>query len=138
MGVHQRQKTMPPKTPWLLGRRTGENDTTYRYTFWATDPDGDDLYYYLNWGDDYWFGGAVGWIGPYKSGEKVTLEKTWTEKGNYTVRVKASDRYGAKSDWATLKVTMPISYDFPVHWFLERLLEQFPYAFPILRYLLNG
>lgn len=127
-----------PKKPWLLGRRTGENDTAYQYTFWTTDPDGDDVQYYLNWGDDYWFGGAAGWIGPFSSGEKVTLEKTWTEKGNYTVRVKASDPYGAKSDWATLKVTMPRTYDFSVHWFLERLLEQFPYAFPILRYLLNG
>ena len=126
-----------PKTPWLLGRRTGENDTTYRYTFWANDPDGDDLYYYLNWGDTYWDGGAVGWIGPYKSGEKVTLEKNWTEKGNYTVRVKASDRYDAKSNWATLKVTMPVSYNLPVFWFLEQLLERFPHAFPILRYLLR-
>jgi len=127
----------PPRTPWLLGRRNGENDTAYRYTFWATDPDGDDLYYYLNWGDTYWDGGAVGWIGPYKSGEKVTLEKNWTEKGNYTVRVKASDRYDAKSTWATLKVTMPVSYNLAVHWFLEQLLARYPHAFPILRFLLR-
>lgn len=126
-----------PKTPWLLGRRTGENETTYRYTFWATDSDGDDVYYYLNWGDTYWDGGAVGWIGPYQSGEKVTLEKNWSEKGNYTVRVKAADRYDAKSDWATLKVTMPVSYNLPVFWFLEQLLQRFPHAFPILRYLLG-
>lgn len=127
----------PPKMPWLLGRRNGENGTVYRYTFWATDPDGDDLYYYLNWGDTYWDGGAVGWIGPYKSGEKVTLEKNWTEKGNYTIRVKASDRYDAKSSWATLKVTMPVTSDLPVRWFLEQLLERFPHAFPILRFLLQ-
>jgi hypothetical protein len=37
--------------------------------------DGDDLYYYLNWGDTYGDGGAVGLIGPYKSVEKVTLEE---------------------------------------------------------------
>jgi C1A family cysteine protease len=132
------QQNHAPKKPWLLGRWTGMNDTTYRYTFWATDPDGDDLYYYLNWGDTYWDGGAVGWIGPYKSGEKVTLEKNWTEKGNYTVRVKASDRYDTKSNWATLKVTMPFSYDLPVFWFLEQLLQRFPHAFLILRYLLSG
>jgi C1A family cysteine protease len=126
-----------PKTPWILGRRTGENGTVYRYMFWANDPDGDDVYYYLNWGDTYWDGGAVGWIGPYKSGEKVILEKNWTEKGNYTVRVKAADRYNAKSEWATLKVTMPIAYDQPVFWFFEQLLQRFPHAFPILRYLLN-
>ena len=131
------QQNHAPKTPWLLGRRNGENGTPYRYTFWTTDPDGDDVYYYLNWGDTYWDGGAVGWIGPYKSGEKVTLEKNWTEKGNYTVRVKAADLYGMKSDWATLKVTMPLSYEYPVFWFLEQLLQRFPHAFPILRYLLS-
>jgi hypothetical protein len=126
-----------PNTPWLLGRRTGENGSVYHYIFWANDPDGDDVFYYLNWGDTYWDGGAVGWIGPYQSGEKVILEKNWTEKGNYTVRVKAADRYNAKSEWATLKVTMPIMYNQPVYWFLEQLLQRFPYAFPILRYLLN-
>ena len=126
-----------PRTPWLFGRRTGENDTSYRYVFWATDPDGDDLYYYLNWGDTYWDGGAAGWIGPYTSGEKVVLDKNWTEKGNYTIRVKASDRYDAKSEWATLTVTMPFSYDLPVIWFLEQLLARFPHAFPLLRLLLR-
>lgn len=124
-----------PKKPWLLGRRTGENGTAYQYTFWSTDPDGDDVQYYLNWGDDYWFGGAAGWIGPYHSGEKVTLEKTWVEKGNYTVRVKAADQYGAKSDWATLKIAMPFSYEGPQFPFLEWLFERFPHAFPLLRFL---
>jgi len=127
----------PPKTPTLRGRKIGTNGTAYRYTFSATDPDGDDVYYYLNWGDTYWDGGAVGWIGPYKSGQKITLEKTWAEKGNYTVRVKASDQYNAKSDWGTLKVTMPVSYNIPLLRFWEQLFERFPHAFPILRQLLG-
>jgi C1A family cysteine protease len=127
----------PPKTPTLTGRQSGTNGTAYSYTFSATDPDGNDVYYYLNWGDDYWFGGAVGWIGPYKSGQNITLEKTWAEKGNYTVRVKAKDRYDAKSDWGTLKVTMPVSYNIPLLSFWEHLFERFPHAFPILRQLLE-
>ncbi|MBE3136739.1 MAG: PKD domain-containing protein [Thermoplasmata archaeon] len=127
----------PPKTPTLRGRKIGTNGTAYRYTFSATDPDGGDVYYYLNWGDTYWDGGAVGWIGPYKSGQKITLEKTWSEKGNYTVRVKASDQYNAKSDWGTLKVTMPVSYNIPLLRFWEQLFERFPHAFPILRQLLG-
>jgi C1A family cysteine protease len=124
--INAENQNRPPQTPKLTGRKIGENGTSYRYTFSATDPDGDDVYYYLNWGDDYWFGGAVGWMGPFKSGEKITLEKTWKEKGNYTVRVKAKDHYGAKSEWATLQVTMPVSYTIPMQWFWERLLERFP------------
>ena len=56
----------PTDTNRLLGRKSGKNGTAYQYTFSATDPDGDDVYYYLNWGDTYWDGGAVGWIGPYQ------------------------------------------------------------------------
>jgi C1A family cysteine protease len=127
----------PPETPTLTGRQSGKNGTAYSYTFSATDPDSDDLYYYLNWGDTYWAGGAVGWIGPYKSGQKITLEKTWAEKGNYTVRVKAKDRYDAKSDWGTLQVTMPVSYNIPHLSFWEHLFERFPHALPVLKQLLR-
>lgn len=127
----------PPEKPTLTGRQSGTNGTAYSYTFSSIDPDGDDVYYYLNWGDDYWFGGAVGWIGPYKSGQGITLEKIWEQKGNYTVRVKAKDRYDAKSDWETLSVKMPCLYNILLIQFWERLFERFPQAFPILRYLLG-
>jgi C1A family cysteine protease len=127
----------PPKTPKLTGRRYGTNDTAYQYSFSATDPDGDDVYYYLNWGDTYWDGGAVGWIGPYKSGEKVTLEKTWAEKANYTVRVKAKDRYDAKSEWATLPVKIPVSSQLPLQGIWARLCERFPFLFAVLQQILG-
>jgi hypothetical protein len=127
----------PPETPTLTGRQRGTNGTAYSYTFSTADPDGDDVEYYLNWGDDYWFGGATGWMGPFESGEEVTLEKTWNEKGNYTVRVKAQDKYGAKSEWATLSVTMPVSYNIPMQSFWDILFEWFPDAFPLLRHILG-
>ena len=127
----------PPETPSLIGRKRGTNGTAYSYTFSTTDPDSDDVEYYLNWGDDYWFGGAAGWLGPFESGEEVTLEKTFAEKGNYTVRVKAQDKYGAKSDWATLSVTMPVSYDPPMQSVWDMLFAWFPNAFPLLRHLLG-
>jgi hypothetical protein len=127
----------PPQTPTLTGQQNGKKGTTYSYTFSTTDPDNDDVYYYLNWGDTYWAGGAVGWIGPYKSDQQVTLEKTLANKGNYIVRVKAKDRYGAKSDWGTLTVTMPYSFNKPIPQFFGWLFQQFPNAFPILRHQLG-
>jgi len=127
----------PPETPTLKGRQHGTNGTAYDYTFSTTDPDGDDVEYYLNWGDDYWFGGAAGWIGPFESDEQVTLEKTWTEKGNYTIRVKAQDKYGAKSEWATLTVAMPVSYNIPMQLFWDILFERFSHVFPLLRHILG-
>jgi hypothetical protein len=128
-------ENQPPQDPTLRGKRFVKANTTYKYTFSATDPDGDNVYYYLNWGDTYWDGGSVGWIGPYPSGQKITLEKTWKETGNYTVRIKAKDQYNTKSDWSTLKVSSPVSYAVPMQWFWERILERFPHAFPIVRIL---
>jgi hypothetical protein len=137
MWVYIDKENHPPNTPKLTGRKNGANETAYKYTISTTDPDGDTVQYYLNWGDDYWFGGAAGWLGPFKSGEKVTLEKTWPLKGNYTIRVKAMDQYGAKSDWAVLSVSMPISNALPGHGFWAWFFEQFPHAFPLIRYLLG-
>ena len=34
---------------------------------------------------------------------------TWIEEGTYIVKVKATDIYGAASDWATLEVVMPVN-----------------------------
>lgn len=100
------QTNNPPDIPVLRGRKIGKSETEYEYTFYADDPDGDDIYYYLNWGDTYWTGSWHPWIGPYKSGEKVTLTNTWDTNGSYIVRVKAKDIYNAKSDWGTIPVTI--------------------------------
>ena len=128
----------PPNQPILKGPRRGKNGTAYDYTFSATDPDGDNVYYYLVWGDTYWEGWWEGWIGPYASGEKVTLENTWDEQGKYIVRVKAKDLYGAKSNWAILEVSMPKNKAFNFNLdLLNWLFEHFPNAFPILRYILR-
>jgi len=99
----------------------------------AVDPESDDIWYYVDWGDD----SSSGWLGPYSSGEAITLSHTWEEQDTYTLRCMAKDTLGGVSEWGTLEVTMPVnqySYSFPL---LQRLLERFPNAFPILRQLLG-
>jgi len=123
----------PPKTPSIQGETNGKVGKPYEYTFVTTDPDGDDVYYCINWSD----GTGEVCIGPYASGEEVKTTHTWSEKGTYIIRVKAEDVYGAESDWGTLSVKMPCSYNIPFLQFWERLFERFPHIFPILRYLLG-
>ena len=65
------------------------------------------------------------------------MNYTFTKKGTYNISAQAMDIHGDKSGGATLSVTMPCSYDKPVMNFLERILERFPHAFPILQYLLK-
>lgn len=125
----------PPPTPTLTGETRGRNGTAYTYSFSSSDPDGDDIYYYVVWGDTYWEGRWDSWIGPYPSDEKVTLENIWEENGNYTVRVKAKDKYESKSDWATLSVSMAKNKATNLE--LLQFLGKFPLYFPLFIILLN-
>lgn len=93
----------PPYPPAITGPTSGKPRVKYTYTIVTIDPDGDDVYYFIDWGD---FTNS-GWIGPYSPGEEVTVTHRWLIQGTYTVRAKAKDVYGAESDWSTLSVTMP-------------------------------
>ena len=46
------------------GKAEGKPGTPYSYTLTTIDPDGDMVYYYIDWGDNTW----TDWVGPYDSG----------------------------------------------------------------------
>jgi PKD repeat protein len=123
----------PPNNPTITGPTNGKAGKAYPYSFSAIDPDGDNVYYFIDWGDN----NNSGWIGPYSSGDVATQSHTWTTKGTYTIKAKVKDIFGNESDWSTLQVSMPLSYEQPHLRFFERLFERFPNAFPILRQLMG-
>jgi len=130
------EKSDPPAKPATpSGPASGKVGTEYTYTTSTTDPNGDKIYYMFNWGD----GTTSGWVGPSNSGATASAKKTWTTKGSYQVKVVAKDVHGVLSVWSDpLPVSMPrikISNQM-IYQILERLLERFPHAFPILRELL--
>lgn len=125
-------KTDPPNTPQITGPTSGKAGTEYKYTFVTTDPDSDDVYYYIEWGDDQ----VEEWIGTYESGESVTIGHVWEKQDTYTIRAKAKDIFDSESAWETLEVTIPrstISYSS----ILLRIFKQFPNAFSLQRYILG-
>ncbi len=86
----------PPATPEKPnGPTTGEIGIVYTYTTSTTDPQNDDVYYLVYWGDQ-----VSDWLGPYDSGDTVSLTHTWSAIGNYTVMVKAKDNQGLESGWS--------------------------------------
>ncbi|HIG99615.1 MAG TPA: hypothetical protein HA258_03435, partial [Thermoplasmata archaeon] len=95
----------PPATPTITGPAEGEPGNLYLYTVTTTDPDGDMVFYYVDWGD----GQTSEWVGPYNSGATASVTHEWAEEGAYTVQAKAKDTYGVERGWATLDVTMPVS-----------------------------
>ena len=129
----QGSQNNPPETPTINGPTKGKAGVEYDYIITTTDPDGDNVYYCIDWGD----GSGEVCIGPYASGEEVTASHTWTEDGTYTIKVKARDIYDAESEYATLKVSIPRS-KFYVNILFQRFFERFEYLFTIARLLLNN
>jgi hypothetical protein len=86
----------PPNKPVISGPTNGTVGILYSYTVNSTDPDGDDIYYLIDWGD----GNYENWIGPYNTGETVTLHYSWSEKGTYLIQAKARDDYTGESTWS--------------------------------------
>jgi len=96
----------PPSAPIITGPTNGNAGTTYEYTFVSTDPEGDDLEYYIKWCQSC---GGGEWFGPFPSGQEVTVNHSWSEQGMHTISAMAKDTYGDESDWSYLEVTMPLN-----------------------------
>jgi len=123
----------PPDAPTITGEINGEVGVEYEYTFNAIDPDGDDVKYFIDWGDD-----NTEWTDFHASGTDVKVKHTWSEEGTYNITSKAKDTYGAEGPEGTLEVTMPKNKAFDFNFdLLSWLFERFPNAFPILRNLLG-
>jgi len=123
----------PPDKPTITGPNSGEPEIEYEFTFVTTDPDNNDVYYYIDWDD-----GANGsWIGPYSSGLEVKINHTWYTGSIHTIRVKAKDIFNEESDWATLDIDLPrnrISVKSFFLKFLEIILHRFPMLQNFVKY----
>jgi len=87
---------LPPNTPSIDGPSSGLVNENLEISFQTTDPDNDDVYYYIDWGDTT----TTGWIGPYDSGYEITLLHNWDDPGEYDIIVKAKDTSDGESSWS--------------------------------------
>jgi hypothetical protein len=85
-----------PERPAVAGTTSGATYTEYEYTATTTDPEGDDVAYWFEWGD----GENSGWTEFVASGLPGTASHTWTESGSFSVIVKAKDVHDNESDWS--------------------------------------
>ena len=122
----------PPSLPSITGPSKGKIEIEYDYYFVSTDPEGYDIYYSIDWGDDT----GILYVGPYDSGQVFTLNHTWIEPGTYVIKAKAKDIFGAESDWATLEIVITKSKSISNN-FTMKLLERFPNVFQIVKVLLK-
>jgi hypothetical protein len=83
-----------PSTP--SGPASGKVGIEYQYTTNTTDPEGDQVYYLFDWGNDT----DSSWLGPYNSGATVEASHEWTDQGSYEIKVIAKDENGMFSEWS--------------------------------------
>jgi hypothetical protein len=85
----------PPNAPEIEGQTSGKTGTSYVYEFTSSDPDGDQVSYYIKWGD----GHTTDWTSYQSSGTSYSESHTWDAEGEYTIEAKTRDIYGSESDW---------------------------------------
>ena len=120
--------TPPVKPSKPSGKINGKANDPYTYTTSTTDPEGNQVYYWFDWGD----GTNSGWVGPYTSGTTASATNTWTTQGNYQIKVKAKDVHGAESAWSD-----PLGISMPKNKIIEGSLIQFLKNFPLLSRILQ-
>lgn len=121
----------PPEKPIITGPKSGKPGTLLTFKFVTEDPDGNDVYYQIYWGD----GQYIPYTGPYSSGEEVTFKHAWSTPGSYTIIAKAKDEYGEKSPQSSFRLS--ISKTRVVYKSFIKFLQNHPNLLPILTLLLQ-
>ncbi len=124
-----------PSTP--SGPSSGKILIPQVYSTSTTDSDGDKIYYLFDWDD-----GTSGiWVGPFNSGQTVSMPHIWLDEGLYQIKVKAKDINGRESPWSDpLSVSMPKTKPYlntPFLQFLQNFLQNHPLIYQLLQRLLN-
>jgi hypothetical protein len=125
---HVRIGNQPPEAPIITGPTHGKIGILYNYTITAIDPEGDNVSYFIDWGDDT----NTSWNDWNYSGLALTFSHIWAKR-TYVIKAKVKDVYGLESDWATLEVIIPRAYT-PL---ISQFLERFFYSFSILKLLIR-
>ncbi len=121
------QTNREPTRPSITGAQVIHvPNKDYDYEISTTDPDKDNVFYYIDWGD----GTFEDWTGPYESGVNVTMTHFWPPATKlYEIQVKAKDIYGAESDWGKMYVfvlkSRPAANSLLIR-FVVRIIERFP------------
>jgi len=116
-----------PSPPTITGPTSGSIKESYTYRLSSLDPENDDIYLCVNWGE----GSSEGWLGPYPSGTEVSINHSWMREGSYEIRAKTKDSHDVQSGWSDpYIVSMPKMK--MIHPFL-RCIETYPNLISLLQ-----
>ena len=110
----------PPSKPHIEGDSRVSIGDIYRPHFLAEDLDNQPMRFYIDWGDgthvetDIWYTSGVWHDDEYRE---------FLIPGAKTIRIKSIGIFGEESDWATLEIRVPMSYQY-LDW--QWLVHRFP------------
>lgn len=129
------EENHPPLTPIIEGPISEKIQKKIYYNITIRDPDYDWETVFIDWGDGT-NSSYHKWVAS-NTPKTIMVNHSWKKSGDYTIKAKCTDSAGAESGWATLEVIMPVSYNKPILLLCERLFQQFPNAFPLLRHMMG-
>jgi hypothetical protein len=104
----------------------------YYWTFLSSDPEGENITYYIDWGD---YCGSSEWNGPHPSGKEVQIAHTYYYVKDFTFSSFAADEQGKESDWTGF--TINISRSKTIIPILQLIIERFPKVVNVILNLLR-
>ena len=128
-----------PERPIIEAPPTGKAERRTWIKISTTDPDGDQVFYYVDWGDGW---PEPEWIGPYDSGKTVSLshiyieESTWSE--DYWINVNCKDINNEESycsSYHKIQIDKSRSINNPFTYQLKQFFEK--WDFPLLTRLIH-
>jgi hypothetical protein len=122
----------PPSKPTITGQTKGEPKTAYTWKFNSIDPEGGNVRYHIDWGDN-----TSEWTGFFPASTPVDVIHTYSKAGSYIITAYAEDEDGNVGPENTFIVTMPKNkaIDRPLLNFVQNFLQNHPNVFPILQHL---
>jgi len=130
--VSDKASNYPPTKPIITGATHGRPGSELTYKFKSTDAEYDKISYLINWGD----GTDEVDVGAFPSGQEISVNHVYSDKGTFTIRAKAVDERGAWSDESTFAVSTIKSKSMNMPFILQSLFQRFPLFERIFKLLL--
>ncbi len=98
----------PPSQPDFVGPFDCNVNKEYSYLISSTDPEGDRIRYFVDWGD-----GTEEWTDLHESDENVEISHSWNAIGTYNIWFESEDENGIKKYMPPLlkRKVVSISFD---------------------------
>ena len=90
------KKNSAPDAPQVQGPSLAKPGATLTFGFTSTDPDGNDVWYMVSWGD----GTPLEWSSGRPSGGQYVQTHVYPDSGAYFIKAKAKDSNEAESGWS--------------------------------------